>query len=674
MKISRDWLTDLIDLGGISDADLATRMTEIGHAVEGIEAHDGDTVFEVEFTTNRIDAMSHKGLARELSAALGRPMKTAAAIATFDGSDTVPIRIDAPELCSRYTGLVIRGVTPAPSSPRVARRLEAVGLRPINNIVDATNYVMLAYGHPLHAFDLDLLGGPAIVVRAAARGETLKTLDGVDRKLDPEMVVIADGVRGVALGGVMGGENSEIRDETKNVLLECAHFNPPTIRRMSRRLGLFTDASYRFERGIDPNDTIEAISACAAHIVAESGGSASKPIDVVARVIEPKTLVLRAKTIDMASAGLVDLVQSKKLLEPIGMASRLEGESLEVTVPTWRGDVGEEMDLVEEVLRLYGFNRIPSTLPRVTTGDVRKNEWVDLEDELREILSGSGLSEVVTYSFIHPAHNAVFTDESPLEVQNALTENLSVMRLSLFPGLLETLAHNWSYGVRDGAIFEIGRSYHRDGEGVKERHHAAFLLFGNATDHWSAKGRPFDYFDGKGLVENVCKAFHLEPAFRATSTSWLADGAAAVATAGDRTIATLGMVSRDTLQKFEIGAGVNVVMGSIDIGAIAAGVGHWEMEPVSKFPGVPMVIAMMHAPDLDYGTIVETIRSMEIPYLQEIGVWDRFVPEKAQGEVKTALGLWYQATDRSLSQEDVAAAHETLAKGVAERLPVRLIT
>lgn len=674
MKISRDWLSDFIDLGGISDEALATRLTEIGHAVEGIETHDGDTVLEIEFTTNRIDAMSHRGLARELSAALGRPMKVQQIAPTFGGDEVVPIRIDSPDLCSRYTGLVIRGVRPAPSSAKIARRLEAIGLRPINNIVDATNYVMMAYGHPLHAFDLDLLGGPGIVVRAAAKGETLKTLDGVDRKLDPEMVVIADARRGVALGGVMGGENSEINDDTKNVLLECAHFNPGTIRRMSRTLGLFTDASYRFERSIDPNDTVEAISACAAHIVGEAGGTPSKPIDVVARRIEPKTISLRASAIDLASAGLIDLDEARRFLEPLGMACQAGDDALVVSVPTWRGDVGEEIDLVEEVLRLYGFNRIPSTLPRVTTGDVRKAEWVDIEDRFRSILSGSGLTEVVTYSFIHPDHNVVFSREEPLEVLNALTENLSVMRLTLFPGLLQTLAHNWSYGIRDGAIFEVGRSYHREETGVREGRHAAFLLYGSASDHWSGKGRPCDYFDAKGIVENVCKAFHLEPSFEATSFDWLSAGSSATASVNGNVIATLGLASREVLQKFGIGAGLNVVVGSIDIGAIASSVGHWEMAPVSKFPGVPMVLAMMHAPDLEYGRIVETIRSMEIPYLQEVGVWDRFVPEKSQGEVKTAVGLWYQAFDKSLSQEDVADAHEKLAKGVAERLPVRLIT
>ncbi len=674
MKISRDWLNDFIDLGGISDEDLATRLTEIGHAVEGVETHDGDTVFEIEFTTNRIDAMSHNGLARELSAALGRPMKDVAAPGAFDGAETVPIRIDSPDLCSRYTGLVIRGVKPAPSSPRVAKRLEAIGLRPINNIVDATNYVMMSYGHPLHAFDLDLLGGPEIVVRAAANGEVIKSLDGIERKLDPEMVVIADGERGVALGGVMGGENSEINDSTTNVLLECAHFNPPTIRRMSRQLGLFTDASYRFERSMDPNDTVTSITACAAHIVAEAGGSPSKPIDVVARAIDPMVIGLRAKTIDLTSAGLIDLDEAARLLQPLGMVVEGGDDALTVTIPTWRGDIGEEIDLVEEVLRLYGFNRIPSTLPRVTTGDVRATEWVDIEDRFREVLSGSGLSEVVTYSFIHPDHNAIFSDEKPLEVTNALTENLAVMRVSLFPGLLQTLAHNWSYGVKDGAIYEIGRSYHRDGKGVREGHHAAFLMFGNATDHWSGKGRPFDYFDAKGLIETICKAFHIEPSFESTSIEWLARGSSATVTVDGKQIATLGMVSRDTLKRFDVGAGVNIVAGSIDIGAVAASIGHWEMTAISKYPGVPMVIAMMHAPDLEYGKIVETIRALEIPYLQEIGVWDRFVPETSAGEVKTALGLWYQATDRSLSQEDVAAVHSDLVKRVAERLPVRMIT
>ncbi|MBI2212370.1 MAG: phenylalanine--tRNA ligase subunit beta [Acidobacteria bacterium] len=674
MKISRDWLSDFIDLSGIDDGALAARLTEIGHAVEATESHGDDCVFEIEFTTNRVDAMSHLGIARELCAALGRDLLPRPSVAAATIGDTIPIRIDTPAMCSRYTGLVVRGVKVAPSSAKIQRRLEAVGLRPINNVVDVTNYVMMALGHPLHAFDLAFLQGPEIVVRAAKQGETMTTLDGVERKLDSEMVVIADAKRGVALGGVMGGENSEISERTTDVLLECAHFNASTIRRSSRELALYTDASYRFERGADPGDTIAAIELAADLIVSEAGGRKASPIDAVARVVEPKEVSLRRVTLQTSSAGLIDLDVAAGVLSRLGMGVAESPDALVVTVPTWRGDISEEIDLIEEALRFHGFNRIPSELPRVTTGDVTRNVWVDVEDRMRDILSGCGLSEVVTYSFIPPAQNALFRSEATLDVTNALTENISSMRLSLLPGLLQSVAYNWSYGIRDGAMFEVGRTYHVAGKLAEEKHRAAFVMFGARSDHWSERGRQADFFDGKGVVEVVASAFHVELEWERVERSYFSADTAAKAMIGGREAAVAGVVSRDLLKAFDIGSGVTLVAGEIELSAIAESAAPWTMTDVSRYPGVPMVVAFMHKPDLEYGTIVRAIRAMEIPQLRDVGVWDRFVPEKGEGEVKTALGLWYQTLDRSLTQEEVGEVHARLVEKILAALPVRVIT
>ncbi|HEU5161531.1 MAG TPA: phenylalanine--tRNA ligase subunit beta, partial [Thermoanaerobaculia bacterium] len=422
MKISRDWLTDYIDLSGLSDQELATRMTEIGHAVEGIEPHGDDTVFEIEFTSNRIDAMSHLGLARELGASLGRAVRVPPGDAKpVAQPKEVEIRIDAPELCSRFSGLVLHGVTVKPSSPKVARRLEAVGLRPINNVVDATNYVMLALGHPLHAYDLRDLAGPKIIVRAGAPGETLKTLDGVVRTLDAGTTVIADAERGVGIGGIMGGENSEIANDTRDVLLECAHFDPPSIRKAARRMGLKTDASYRFERGIDPNDTIRAITACADLILEEAGGQRGELLDVVARPIGERTLLLREARLREISDGRIGLGWALQLFRNLGFGAKTVDGGIEVSVPTWRGDVSEEMDLAEEALRIYGYDKIPSSLPRVSSGEMFHSPMATLEDEVRSLLVGAGLTEAITYGFVNPEQNVLFSNEEPLSVTNALT-------------------------------------------------------------------------------------------------------------------------------------------------------------------------------------------------------------------------------------------------------------
>jgi phenylalanyl-tRNA synthetase beta chain len=674
MKISRDWLSDYIDLGGRSDDEVATRLTEIGHAVESVESHGDDSVFEIEFTTNRIDAMSHLGVARELAAAWGLELKFAPREpAPVAESKRVAIRIDAPDLCTRYSALLVEGVTVRPSSPKVQRRLEAVGLRPINNVVDATNYVMMSIGHPLHAFDLDKLGGPAIIVRAAAAGEVLTTLDGEKRTLPSEATVIADAERGVAIGGIMGGGNSEISDGTRNVLLECAHFEPGAIRRTARRLGMKTDASYRFERGADPGDTLVAILAAAELIVAEAGGQIDETIDVVARAPERRRLTLREAKLKEMSGGSIGIGYALELFTRLGMAPEKTGEGVTVLVPTFRVDLEQEIDLQEEALRFFGFNNVPASLPRLTTGDVRHDPVADGEERLRDLLVSLGLTETITYGFIHPEENAVVSDEKPLTVSNALTENVSSMRLSLLPGLLQTIAHNRAYGNRDGGVFEIGKSYHREGEGVRERKLASFAWFGAPPTHWALGRRSYDFFDARGVLEAIAHHFKLPLAVRPAEGKWLRGGQAAAAFSGDRRIALVGAVAPETLHRYDLKG--DVFAAEIEVAELMASVRPWEMTEVSKFPGVPMVLPLLHEPSLQYETIAAKVRQLDVPYLREIGIWDRFVRDNAVPgeEVKTAIGLWYQAADRSLTQEEVNDAHAKLISRITELLPVKLM-
>src|SRR5258708_4649687 len=322
----------------------------------------------------------------------------------------------------------------------------------------------------------------------------MKTLDGEKRAIDADTVVIADAERAVGLGGVMGGAESEIRDTTKNVLLEVAWFEPSFIRRTARRIGMTPDASYRFERRVDPNDTVAVIETAAQMIVELAGGTPEPVIDVVAATTEPKMIRLRAAKLHDASGGAVGAGYALDLFRRLGFAVERIHDGLMVTVPTYRGDIHEEMDLVEEVLRFFGFNKIPAALPRVTTGDVREEPVEVLETSLRDVLAGSGLSEAVNYSFIHPDHNALFSEERPIGIMNAINENIASMRLSLLPGLLENVAFNRGYGTRDGALFEVGRTYHREGDGMRERHSAAIVMFGSIGEVLGCSEPPLDFF------------------------------------------------------------------------------------------------------------------------------------------------------------------------------------
>ena len=709
MKFSREWLNDYVDLSDLSDDHLGVRLTEIGHAVESVETHGSDTVFDLEITTNRVDAMSHLGMAREIAAALGREVKVSRAgaadlpsgrgesdVRSSDLPSSPPtIRIDAPEMCARFSAQVIRGIAVKPSSPLVAKRLEAVGLRPINNIVDITNYVMVALGHPLHAYDLDRLAGQTIIVRRGNRGETTKTLDGEMRKVDTDTVVIADAQRTVGLGGIMGGFESEITQSTRNVLLECAWFDPPTIRRTARRLGLKTDASYRFERRVDPNDTMAVIAEATRMILESAGGIAEAPIDVVAAEVKPKTIRLRAARLHEASANAVGPGYALELFRRLGFDAEQSHDGLLVTVPTYRGDIFEEMDLVEEVLRFFGLNNVPGELPRVTTGDVRREATDVAEDIIRDVLVGCGLFEAINYSFIRPEWNALVSDEGPVAITNALSEQIAAMRLSLLPGLLETVSFNRSYGTRDGALFEVGRTYHRAGVGgrgwgvgeekqrsdnrqpttdnpVQERHKIAIVLYGSIGTFWGDAKRAVDFFDVKGIVEQIGAKMHVDVTFAASDQRWLRSGKRAIAWHGDREIASLGFLSADVLHAFGIKG--DVAVAELDVEAIIASSNtEWTMAPVARFPGVPMILAVTHGRDLEYQRIIDTIRSFEVPHLHEVGLRDRFVPEGTDDIIKTTLGMWYQAFDRSLTQEEIAGFQQNLASRLAATLPVKLL-
>jgi phenylalanyl-tRNA synthetase beta chain len=695
MKLSRDWLSDYIDLSGLSDDELGQRFTSIGHAVESREQHGDDTVFDLEITANRVDAMSHLGMARELAAALGREVRNAAPSPGLrppspasgrgiSNDEGVIIRIDAPDMCRRYTAQVVRDVTVKASPPNVQRRLEAVGLRPINNIVDISNYVMLALGHPLHTFDLDRVADATIVVRRGKAGEKIRTLDGEERVIDTDTVVIADAKHPVALGGVMGGFESEITEKTRNVLIECAWFTPSVIRRTARRLGLKTDASYRFERGADPNDTVTTTALAAAMIDELAGGTAEPPIDVVAEETKPKSLKLRSTRLHAASEGVAGDAYALELFRRLGFDARVASDGIEVTVPTYRVDIHEEMDLIEEVLRFFGYDKVPSYLPRLTTGDQRPYVIGETEDEVRRILVGCGLAEAINYSFIHPEHNTIFSGEQQALITNALNENIAAMRLSLMPGLLENVAFNRSYGTKDGALFESGRTYHRHGNGVREHHRIAMVLFGTIGDHWGDAKRPVDFFDIKGVVEAIAKKLHVPLTFAAGDDAWLRSGKRAVAKHGDRHIATVGFVAPEVLTKFGIKG--DVAAAEIDVEALLASTTEWKMTQVARYPGVPMILALTHARELEYQRIIDAIRKLDVPYLHEVGLRDRYIAEPADpakagsasadsdANVKTTLGMWYQAFDRSLTQDEVGASHQQLAAKVAELLPVKLLS
>ncbi|MBV8543325.1 MAG: hypothetical protein JO088_01160, partial [Acidobacteria bacterium] len=457
-------------------------------------------------------------------------------------------------------------------------------------------------------------------------------------------------------------------------------------------------ASYRFERRVDPNDTQAVITEAARMIVESGGGIAESPIDVVASEVKPKSIRLRTEKLHEASAGSVGIGYALDLFRRLGFQAEQVHDGLLVTVPTYRGDIFEEMDLIEEVLRFFGLNNVPAMLPRVTTGDVRREAADVAEDAIRDVLVGCGVSEVINYSFIRPEWNALVSDEQPIAISNALSEAIAAMRLSLLPGMLDTVVFNRSYGTRDGALFEVGRTYHREGAGsresgvvgttrsksnsdtrhpipdtrVIEHHRVAVVLYGSIGTFWGDAKRPVDFFDIKGIVEQIAAKMHVDITFAASDQSWLRSGKRASAWHGDKQIASVGFLSAEVLQSFGIKG--DVAVADIDVEAIiASSNAEWTMAPVARFPGVPMILALTHGRDLAYQRIVDAIRSFDVPYLHEVGLRDRFVPAESDDIIKTTLGMWYQAFDRSLTQDEIASHHHQLATRLAAMLPVKLL-
>jgi phenylalanyl-tRNA synthetase beta chain len=469
VKVLYNWLKEFVDVKA-SPAELRERLSLAGIAIDAIEETAAGPVLDADLTANRPDALGHRGFAREI-AALDRTRLKPLEIQLAEGAErtdaVTSVAIECSELCGRYTARVIRGVHVGPSPDWLRERLEALGHGSINNVVDATNYVMYELGHPLHAFDYDRLDENRIVVRRARGGETLRTLDGIDRKLTREMCVIADASRAVALGGIMGGESSEITSASRNVLLESAWFDPVAIRRASKTLGLRTEASVRFGRGADP-EMAEPASRRAAQLIVELAGGEilSGVIDAYPRPLEPVTIELRSTEIVRIMGAEVPGREVEAILATLGFEPvRIESPSPHETVwrckrPSWRLDVAREIDLIEEVARHYGYDRFPSRLPAARQAAARLPHAGALE-RIRERLVGLGYQEFIAISLVDPARDEAFrpVDGEPVRLANPLAEDASILRTSGIISLVSTLEWNLNRGQRNLRLFEIGRRY-----------------------------------------------------------------------------------------------------------------------------------------------------------------------------------------------------------------------
>jgi phenylalanyl-tRNA synthetase beta chain len=672
VRIVVPWLRDLVAVPDDPEQ-VAHEISLRGFEVASIET-DGQPVIDFEITANRPDCMSHLGIAREASAIWSAPLTLPDTTMPPAGpGEALDVRLEAPDLCPRYCAQVFE-IHVGPSPPWLADRLQAAGVRPISNIVDLTNYVMLELGQPMHAFDLEKLAGRAIVVRRARPDEKLRTLDGLERALDPETLVIADAERGSAVAGVMGGHDSEIAGSTRLMALESAYCHPPSVRRTSKRLGLKTEASIRFERGGDVGAAPIAIARFAALLAHIGGGQARG--ELIDRYPAPRNraqIQLRSARIARLLGAAVPAEAVERILPALGFeVAREPGPevSWRVVVPTFRVDVAREADLIEDVGRHYGFEKLPTTFPALSGPQPPPPASLVSERLVRHVLTAAGFSEASTFAFIERDAALPFCDPGtePALIANPLSEKFAVLRPSLLPGLIDSSAHNRKRERRDIQLFEAGSRF-SSGAASTEGRAAAIVWSGAASGpHWSAPTRLVDVFDVKGVVEQICAALGVTVTFTPSSTPFLVRGRAAdVRGAGGEHLGIVGQLLPSIVEARGIPASDDVYASELDLRALfAASAGDDKLvDPLPRFPSIVRDISMLVDDTLPAAAVRGTIRSAAPPTLVSIAEFDRYqgkgVPD---GRVSLSLRLTYRAADRTLTDDEAQAATDKIVEAL----------
>lgn len=626
-----------------------------------------DWVLEVEITPNRPDCLSIRGLAREIAAVTGAPFEESLEFCHPWGERTIDedisIEVWDPDLCPRYAARVIRGVKVAESPPWMKARISHAGMRPISNVVDVTNYVLWALGQPLHAFDLNTIRGRRIIVRRAFPGETLTTLDGELRVLTPEMLVIADAERASVVAGVMGGLDSEVTETTTDVLLEGANFYGPSIMRTEAVLGLRSEASTRYEKGLDPEMIPPALDMACSLLVEICGGTVSVgTIDVRGEWKSPGPVRLRPQRVTHVLGKEVSSAEIAGILGNLGCSVREQGEEFVVTPPTFRADLEREIDLIEEIARLHGLENIPSTMPARREGSGGLSRSQKAMRLIDDTLAGAGLCQVITYSFADdrwPELLRLGLDDERrqmVRITNPLSVDQAALRTMLLPGLLASAAKNLSVREERVHIFERGRVFRPTGELLpEEKTHIGLLVAGEWEEEtWLRLGVPVDYFLGKGLVERLCKALHCAVEFEAGSEPFLHPGRTAVVrTARGQTMGWLGEVHPLVLQAYELKG--PAVAAELDVEALLGGAQDvLRFRDLLAYPVVKQDVALMVDASIPAAALLESLRRAGGELLEEAAIFDVYegAPLPA-GKKSLAVRLSFRAPDRTLSEAEV---------------------
>jgi phenylalanyl-tRNA synthetase beta chain len=677
MRVPFEWLRDFLDITE-DPVQLSGRLTMIGLEVEGIEQFGSDPVFEVNVTPNRPDCLSMLGVARELSASYGVPLTLPKhEIPLEETLQPVSVEIFSPELCHRYAGRFISEVVVSESPEWLKERLEKCGIRSINNIVDITNYVLLEFGHPLHAFDADTIEGGTIRVGAAGKSMRFSTLDGIERNLKGDMLLIWDKEKPIAIAGVMGGLNTEVSAATVNVFLESAYFSPVSVRKTSKSLNLKSESSYRFERGADILFLESALDRTAFLIQELAGGKVHKITDVYPVQYSPEPVHIECKRINRLLGTEITENEMLDILSRLGIPAEKNGHAMTVFPPSHRRDIQRESDIAEEIARMYGYNKIPVTIPSspVISGRTVKN-W-RITENIRQTIRKTGFTEVVNYSFMNMSDldlmNVTVTDQRrhAVELNNPLNQENRYLRTTLVPALLRNLLYNLDKGNSDIRLFEISKKFEESGEPLpNESLSLAAIAYREPSPSLWKDDAPSFYLM-KGVINVLCEEYKIEAcSFEKTSEPFLHEGQSADVVIDGRKVGFAGVLRPEIIEQLDLKKRKSSIsLCELDIGTILLHARETiQFKSLPRYPSIERDIAIIIDEHVPSAFVHETILSFPSELIREVSVFDVYKGKNIpKGKKSLAFNIIYRAHERTLTDDEVEQLHSSLVAHVLKK-------
>ena len=673
MKISLNWIKDYVEVK-IPPGSLADKLTMAGLEVENVSLVGGDTIFEVEVTPNRPDCLNMIGIAREISAVLNKELALPRTGKLSKADAICDIKIEDKKGCLRYIGTVVENISIQQAPKELLKRINSLGLRAINNIVDITNFCLLETGQPLHAFDYDKLAGGRIIVRRAKDGEKIVTIDDIERALDPSILVIADAEKPVAIAGIMGGKETEVTASTRNILLESAYFDPILVRKASRKLGLSSDSSYRFERGVDYPTVENCSNRALSLILKEAGGKIVKSSDikVTGRNKAAKEIVIEKEKIDSFLGTDTSVTQCKNIFDKLGFDVKVDKQKVFTIVPpSFRGDIVQEVDIIEEVARIIGYDNLPLSMPSIKVSNISESKEIQLRKKIKQILMAQGCSETVTYTMISQKNlnDSKLSDIEKLNIVNPLSQDQEMMRPSLLPSMLSRVQFNLNRGQKDISLFEAGKIYTNKGE--KET--LAVIMTGVALRDWrKLKQNNVDFVDIKGIVGKVFSGTGIQDSavsYKISELPFFAGENAQIFLRGKK-IGAVGRICQEVLDAWDI-KGASVVFAEVDLESFYSGsFSKKKYFPVIEYPIVTRDISLAIKKDILFDEIRNIVFNDNNDIMHNFNLIEEYLGENLPGKEYKGLvcSCKYQSKTGTLKEEEVTKVHERICQSLIDKI------